>query len=65
MTHAHFGDLIGLAHLPAPEDHALIEIAVVPALCNRQGMVHGGAPFNAPRRHGVAQCAVPARRQMA
>lgn len=42
MTNAHFGDLIGLAHLPAAEDHALIEIAVVPALCNRQGVVHGG-----------------------
>lgn len=42
MSHAHFGDLIGLVHLPAPDDHALIEIAVEPALCNRQGVVHGG-----------------------
>lgn len=42
MSNAHFGELIGLVHLPAPEGHALLEIAVEPALCNRQGVVHGG-----------------------
>lgn len=42
MSHAHFGELIGLVHLPAPEGQALLEITVGQTLCNRQGFVHGG-----------------------
>jgi uncharacterized protein (TIGR00369 family) len=42
MSPTHFGELIGLTHLSAPADQSLLEIELLPQLCNRQGMVHGG-----------------------
>lgn len=42
MNSTNYGELIGIEHLEAPADHALLEIKIRPELCNRLGYIHGG-----------------------
>lgn len=37
-----FGELLGFEHVASEPDHAVLNVRLRPALCNRFGSVHGG-----------------------
>lgn len=55
----HFGELLGIEHLSAPEGVALLELALQPQLCNRMGTVHGGVLMSLLDTAGLWACAAP------
>ncbi|MEB2317447.1 MAG: PaaI family thioesterase [Pseudomonadota bacterium] len=62
---SHFGDVIGLEHLEAPEGSAIIELSIKPHLCNRYGTIHGGVIMSlidaAGLWAGVPKAGLPSR----
>lgn len=56
---AHFGELLGIEHLAAPDGVALLELALQPRLCNRFGTVHGGVLMSLMDTAGLWACASP------
>ncbi len=62
---SHFGDVIGLKHLEAPEGSAIVELSIKPHLCNRYGTIHGGVIMSlidaAGLWAGVPKAGVPSR----
>jgi uncharacterized protein (TIGR00369 family) len=56
---AHFGELLGIEHLPAPDGVALLELPVQAQLCNRLGTVHGGVLMSLLDTAGLWACAAP------
>lgn len=56
---AHFAELLGITHLPAPEGVALLELELQPQLCNRFGTVHGGVLMSLMDTAGLWAAAAP------